>query len=193
MALLILGLVIFLGVHSTRVFADPWRAKMIQRIGPMPWKGLYTVFSIVGFIVLVIGFRHARQESVVLYATPDWMRHVTAVLMMLSFILFVAAYVPKNWFKATFHHPQVLSVKTWAFAHLLCVGVVADVVLFGAFLAWSIVLFAVSRRRDRENNAVYPPGDAVGTTLTIAGGLVAWSIFALLLHGPLIGVRPLGY
>jgi uncharacterized membrane protein len=193
MALLILGLLMFLGVHSTRIAADPWRARMIQRIGPMPWKGLYAVFSIAGFIILVIGFRHARQETAVLYVTPDWMKHVTAVLMMLSMILFVAAYVPRNWFKAKFHHPQVLSVKTWAFAHLLSVGVVADVVLFGAFLVWAIVLFAASRRRDRANHVVYPPGNAVGTTLTIALGLVAWSVFALLLHGPLIGVRPLGY
>lgn len=193
MALLILGLLIFLGVHSTRIFAEGWRAQMIQRIGPMPWKGLYTVFSIVGLVVIVVGFRHARQESTVLYVTPDWMKHVTAVLMMVAFILFVAAYVPKNWFKAKFHHPQVLSVKTWAFAHLLSVGVVADVVLFGAFLVWSIVLFAASRRRDRENRTVYPPGNAVGTTLAIAFGLIAWSVFALLLHGPLIGVRPLGY
>jgi uncharacterized membrane protein len=193
MALLILGLVIFLGVHSTRVFADPWRTRMMQRIGPMPWKGLYSIFSIVGFVVIVIGFRHARQETTVLYVTPDWMKHVTALLMVAAFILFVAAYVPKNWFKAKFHHPQVLSVKTWAFAHLLSVGVVADVVLFGAFLAWAVVMFAVSRRRDRESDVVYPPGNAVGTTLTIAGGLIAWSIFALLLHGPLIGVRPLGY
>jgi uncharacterized membrane protein len=193
MALLILGLVIFLVVHSTRIVADPWRAQIIQRIGPMPWKGLYAVFSIVGFVLLVIGFRHARHETTVLYVTPDWMKHVTAVLMMVSLTFFVAAYVPKNWFKAKFHHPQVLSVKVWAFAHLLSVGVVADVVLFGAFLAWAIVLFAASRRRDRENNIVYPPGNAVGTTLTLALGLVAWSVFALLLHGPLIGVRPLGY
>jgi uncharacterized membrane protein len=193
MALLILGLLIFLGVHSTRVVAEGWRAQMIRRIGPMPWKGLYTVFAIVGFVVLVIGFRQARQESTVLYVTPDWMKHVTAVLMMVAFVFFVAAYVPKNWLKAKFHHPQVLSVKTWAFAHLLSVGVLADVVLFGAFLVWSIVLFAASRRRDRENRTVYPPGNAVGTTLTIAFGLIAWSVFALLLHGPLIGVRPLGY
>lgn len=193
MALLILGLVLFLGIHSTRVFAEPWRARMIQRLGPLPWKGLYSVVSILGFIVLVIGFRHARAETTVLYVTPAWMKHVTAVLMMLAMILFVAAYVPRNWFKARFHHPQVLSVKTWAVAHLLSVGVVADVILFGAFLAWAVVLYIFSRRRDRENNTVYPPGNAVGTTLTLALGLVAWSVFALLLHGPLIGVRPLGY
>jgi uncharacterized membrane protein len=193
MALLILGLVMFLGVHSVRVFANGWRARMIERMGLMPWKGVYSIVSILGFIVLVIGFRHARQESTVLYVTPDWMKHVTALLMMLSMMLFVAAYIPKNWFKAKFHHPQVLSVKTWAFAHLLSVGVVADVVLFGASLVWAIVLYAVSRRRDRENGTVYPPGNAVGTTITVAAGLVAWSVFALLLHGPLIGVRPLGY
>jgi uncharacterized membrane protein len=193
MVLLVLGLVIFLGVHSTRVFAEGWRTSMIQRLGPMPWKGLYSLVSIAGFIVLVIGFRHARQESTVLYVTPDWMKHVTAVLMMLAMILFVAAYVPRNSFKARFHHPQLLSVKTWAVAHLLSVGVLADVVLFGAFLAWAVVSFSAARRRDRASNTVYPPGNAVGTTLAIALGLIAWSIFALLLHGPLIGVRPLGY
>jgi uncharacterized membrane protein len=193
MALLILGLVIFLGVHSVRIFAEPWRAGMIERLGPMRWKGLYAVLSIVGFVILVIGFRHARAETTVLYVTPAWMKHVTAVLMMLAMILFVAAYIPRNWFKARFHHPQLLSVKTWAFAHLLSVGVMADVVLFGAFLVWAVVDFIVSRRRDREQNVVYAPGNAIGTSITVAAGLVAWSVFALLLHGPLIGVRPLGY
>jgi uncharacterized membrane protein len=166
---------------------------MIRRLGRGLWKAVYSLVSIAGFVVLVIGFHQARQESMVLYVTPDWMKHVTAILMMLAMILFVAAYIPKNWFKARFHHPQLLSVKTWAVAHLLSVGVVADVVLFGAFLAWAVVDFIVSRRRDRENNVVYPPGNAIGTTITIAAGLVAWSVFALLLHGPLIGVRPLGY
>ena len=193
MALLIQGLVLILGVHTVRIFAEPWRESMIRRLGPSLWKAVYSLVSIAGFVVLVVGFHQARQESMVLYVTPDWMKHVTAVLMMLAMMLFVAAYIPKNWFKARFHHPQLLSVKTWAFAHLLSVGVVADVVLFGAFLAWAVVDFIVSRRRDRANNVVYPPGNAIGTTITIAAGLVAWSVFALLLHGPLIGVRPLGY
>ncbi|MEJ6021352.1 NnrU family protein [Ramlibacter sp. PS4R-6] len=193
MALMILGLVIFLGVHSTRIFADPWRTAMIQRIGPWPWKGLYALVSILGFVLIVMGFHSAKQESMVLYVTPNWMKHVTALLMMLSMTLFVAAYIPRNWFKARFHHPQVLSVKTWAVAHLLAVGVVADVVLFVSLLVWAALSFSAARKRDRDANTVYPPGNAVGTTITIAAGLVAWSVFALLLHGPLIGVRPLGY
>jgi uncharacterized membrane protein len=121
------------------------------------------------------------------------MVHVTAVLMVLAMILFVAAYIPHNWFKAKFHHPQVLSVKTWAVSHLLTNGEVANVVLMGAFLLWAVLSFRAARQRDRANNTVYAPANAIGTTITIAAGLVAWSVFALLLHGPLIGVRPLGY
>ena len=193
MAILILGLLLFLGVHSTRIFADGWRTQMVAKLGPLPWKGLYAVASILGFIVLVWGFRMARQDTLVLYSTPRWMTHVTALLMILSMILFVAAYIPKNWFKWKFHHPQVLSVKLWAVAHLLSNGVAADVVLFGAFLAWAIFSFRAARIRDRVNNTVYTPPNAIGTSIAVAAGLIAWSVFALLLHGPLIGVRPMGY
>ena len=193
MLILLLGLVLFLGVHSTRIFADGWRTRMIGSLGPLPWKGLYAAASILGFIVIVWGFRLARQESLVLYTTPRWTTHVTALLMIVSMILFVAAYIPRNWFKAKFHHPQVLSVKTWAIAHLLANGVAADVLLFGAFLLWAILSFRAARQRDRANNTVYAPANAIGTTITVAAGLVAWSVFALLLHGPLIGVRPMGY
>jgi uncharacterized membrane protein len=193
MAVLVLGLVLFLGVHSTRIFADGWRTSMIARLGPLPWKGLFAAASIIGFVVLVWGFRMARQDTLVLWTSPAWMKHVTAVLMMVSMILFVSAYIPRNSFKARLHHPMVLSVKVWALAHLLAVGVAADVVLFGALLVWAALSFRAARQRDRANNTVYPPGNAVGTTIAIAVGLVAWSVFAMLLHGPLIGVRPLGY
>jgi len=193
MLILLLGLVLFLGVHSTRIFADDWRTAMIAKMGPLPWKGLYAAASILGFIVIVWGFRIARQDTLVLYSTPRWMTHVTALLMVFSMILFVAAYIPKNWFKAKFHHPQVLSVKTWSIAHLLSNGVAADVLLFGAFLLWAVLSFRAARQRDRAHNTVYAPANAIGTSMTVAAGLVAWSVFALLLHGPLIGVRPLGY
>ncbi len=193
MLILVLGLVLFLGVHSTRIFAGGWRAATIARIGALPWKGAYALVSIIGFVILVIGFKMARQESLVLYVTPAWMKHLTAVLMMVAFVLFFAAYVPRNWFKWKLHHPQALSVKVWSVSHLLSVGVLADVVLFGSFLLWAVVSFSAARRRDRANNTEYGSYSAIGTVVTIALGLVGWSIFALLLHGPLIGVRPLGY
>ena len=193
MSILILGLVLFIGVHSLRVFADGWRTQMIARMGPLPWKGVYSLVSIATFAVLVIGFRMARRDTVVLYSPPPWMMHVTALLMVFAMILFVAAYIPNNWFKARLHHPQALSVKTWAVAHLLSNGVAADVVLFVAMLAWAVLIYSAARKRDRAAGAVYPPGNAIGTSLTVAAGLIAWAVFAMFLHGPLIGVRPLDY
>lgn len=193
MAILVLGLVLFLGVHSVRIFANDWRTAQVAKMGALPWKAAFAAVSIIGFVVIVVGFRMARQDTLVLYVTPAWMKHVTALLMMVAFMLFFAAYIPRNWFKWRFHHPQVLGVKVWALGHLLAVGVLADVVLFGAFLAWAVLSFVAGRRRDRANNTVYAPYNAIGTVATIVAGLVGWSIFALLLHGPLIGVRPLGY
>lgn len=192
MALLILGLVLFLGVHSTRIVADGWRSATIARIGEMPWKGIYSLLSIAGFALLIWGFRAARADTLVLYAPPVWARHLAALLLVLSFILLVAAYVPRNGIKAKLHHPMVLGVKVWALAHLLANGVAADVVLFGAFLAWAVFSYRAARRRDRASNAVYPPGTAAMTALTVVIGVVAWAVFAFMLHGPLIGVRPFG-
>ena len=192
MALLILGLVLFLGAHSTRIFADGWRSSMIARLGPLKWKGLYALVSIIGFVVIIYGYKLAREETTVLWTSPWWMKHVTALLMMFAFVLFVSPYVPRNSFKARLHPPQVLSVKVWALSHLLATGIVAGVVLFGGFLIWAVLSFSAARKRDRAAGTVYPPGNAVGTSIAIAAGLVAWSVFALLLHGPLIGVRPLG-
>jgi uncharacterized membrane protein len=193
MLTLLVGLFLFLGIHSTRIFADDWRTATVAKIGPLPWKGLYSVLSLLGFVVLVWGFRMAKQDTLVLWSSPAWMKHVTAVLMMVSFILIAAAYIPRNSIKARLHHPMVLAVKVWALGHLLSNGVAADVVLFGAFLVWAVLSFRAARQRDRANNTVYPPGNAISTTITIAVGLVGWSVFALFLHGPLIGVRPLGY
>ena len=193
MLTLLVGLFVFLGIHSTRIFADDWRTATVAKIGPLPWKGIYSLLSLLGFVVLVWGFRMARQDTLVLWSSPAWMKHVTAVLMMVSFILIAAAYIPRNSIKARLHHPMVLAVKVWALGHLLSNGVAADVLLFGAFLLWAVLSFRAARQRDRANNTVYPPGNAISTTITIAVGLVGWSVFALFLHGPLIGVRPLGY
>ncbi|MBE7941000.1 MULTISPECIES: NnrU family protein [Ramlibacter] len=192
MAMLVLGLLIFLGAHSVRIFGEGWRTATVARIGPGAWKGLYTLVSIAGFVLIVLGFRAARADTVVLWASPFWMKHLTALLMVLAMVLLAAAYVPRNSIKARLHHPMVLAVKTWALAHLLAVGVLADVVLFGAFLVWAVLDFRSSRQRDRANGTVYPPGTAAGTALTVAVGLVAWAVFAMVLHGLLIGVKPLG-
>jgi uncharacterized membrane protein len=192
MTLLILGLMLFLGVHSTRIVADDWRRATLGRIGERPWKGIYSLLSIAGFVLLVIGYGAARSEPVVLYAPPVWTRHVAALLTIPAFVLLVAAYVPGNAIKRAVGHPMVAGVKIWAFAHLLANGTLADVVLFGAFLVWAILSFIAARRRDRATGRTYPAGPSSRTWLAIAIGLAAWALFAFVLHRPLIGVAPFG-
>lgn len=192
MAYLLAGLLLFLGVHSLRIFADGWRAQQIGRIGPLPWKGLISVLSLAGFALLVWGWGMARQTPVVLWQPPVGMRHAASLLTLLAFVLLAAAYVPGNAIKARFHHPMVLGVKTWALAHLLSNGSVAHVVLFGSFLAWGVLLFIASRRRDRREVTVYAPGRLAPTLVTVVVGVAAWAVFAFKLHGMWIGVRPFG-
>jgi uncharacterized membrane protein len=192
MAYLILGLVLFLGLHSTRIFAEGWRTSMIAKMGAMPWKGLYSVLSIATFVLLVWGYGRARENPVLIWTPPEAMRHVAGLLVLIAFILFVAAYVPRNWFKARLHHPQMLSIKTWAFAHLLANGTLVDIILFGSFLVWAALGFRAARQRDRAAGTVYAPATVQGTIIAIAAGTIAWAAFAFWLHGWLIGVRPFG-
>ena len=191
MPVLILGLVLFLGMHSLRIFADGWRTRQVARLGLKRWKALYALMAIAGFVLICWGFGLARQHPVPLYVPPLWLRHLNALFTLVAFVLFVAARVPRNVFKARLHHPQVLAVKVWAFGHLLATGMLHDVLLFGAFLLWAVVLFIASRRRDRAAGTVYPAGRLQGNVLTVVVGVAAWAAFALWLHLWLIGVNPM--
>jgi len=192
MALLILGLVLFLGVHSTRVFAESWRTRFIAARGTNAWKGMYAVLSIAGFALMLWGFGLARQQPVVLWNPPTWTRHLAALLTLPAFVLLAAAYIPGNAIKARLHHPMVLGVMVWAFSHLLVGRTLAPEVLFGAFLVWAALSFRAARARDRAAGTVYPPGRAGPTVVTVLVGVLAWAGFAAWGHAWLIGVRPFG-
>ena len=192
MIYLIFGLVIFLGVHSMRMVAGDWRTRTRARVGAGAFKGVYSLASLLGLALIIWGYGVARQQPVLLWSPPAAMRHVAALLTLISFVLLAAAYVPGNAIKARVHHPMVLGVKVWALAHLLANGTVAHVVLFGSFLAWAVWNFIASRKRDRAEGTVYPPGRSGATAITVVAGVVAWAVFALLLHGWLIGVKPFG-
>ena len=192
MLILILGLVLFLGVHSTRIVADGWRTAMMGRIGELPWKGVYALLSIVGFVLIVWGFGLARQQPVQLWMPPRGMRHLASLLTLIAFVLLAATYVPHNAIKARLHHPMVLAVKVWALAHLLSNGNLAHVLLFGAFLVWAALSFRAARSRDRAAGTVYAPGTTAGTVTTLLVGTLGWALFAFWAHGALIGMRPMG-
>lgn len=192
MTYLLLGLILFLGIHSTRIFAPAWRERQIARFGAGGWKGLYTLLTLVGLGLIVWGYGEARTAPMILWNPPVAMRHVAALLTLLAFPLVVAAYVPRNHLKAKIGHPMYAGVKLWAFAHLLANGSLADVLLFGGFLAWAVLGFVASRKRDRAAGVTYPAGEALRTVIVLVVGVVAWAGFAMWAHGAWIGVRPFG-
>ena len=191
MAVLIVGLIVFLSVHSVRILADDWRTAQIARIGPKAWKGVYALLSIAGFVLIVWGYGLARQSPVLLYSTPAWTRHSTALLTLGAFVLITAAYVPETRIKARVGHPMVAGVQAWAFAHLLSNGTLADVVLFGSLLVWAVFSYRAALRRDIATNVAYVIGPMSRDIAAVAIGAVAWAAFAFWLHEWLIGVRPL--
>ncbi|MEI7036721.1 NnrU family protein [Fulvimonas yonginensis] len=191
MSILVLGLLIFLGMHSLRMVAPTWRERQRARLGEKRWKALFAVVSLVGFVLLCYGFGMARRHAVLLYVPPLWLQHLNALFTLVAFVLVAAARIPRNHLKAAVGHPQVLGVKVWAFGHLLAAGGLHDVVLFGAFLLWSVALFAVSRRRDRQAGVTYPAGTLAGDLKVAVVGALAWAVFAFWLHRVLIGVDPM--
>lgn len=192
MTYLMLGLVLFLGAHSVRIFADDWRTQTLTRLGEGPWKGLYSLLSLLGLALIAWGFDAARELPIVLWTPPPALRPVAIGLTVLSFVLLAAAYMPGNGIKSRLHHPMLLGVKVWALSHLLVNGMLSHVLLFGSFLLWSVLDFSSARRRDRRAGTVYAPGNLRATVLTCALGLVAWGVFAYGLHGLLMGIKPMG-
>ena len=192
MTLLIIGLLLFLGLHSVRIVAEDFRSAQIARIGPVAWKGLFAVASLVGFGLLVWGYGIARQQPVVLWSSPAWLRPAAALLMLVSFVFLAATYVPGNGIKARLQHPMVLGVKVWALAHLLANNTLADLILFGSFLIWAVFSFRAAKARDRAAGTSRAAGSTARTVITVVVGAAAWAAFALLAHRPLIGVGVAG-
>lgn len=190
MPILILGLVIFLGAHSVRIFADGWRTRTIARIGLKPWKAVYALVSLIGFALLVYGFGVARHAPALLYVPPLALKHLNALFTLVALVLFFASHAPPSHFRAWLHHPMAAGVAVWAAGHLMATGFLHDVVLFGAFLVWAIADFIAGRRRDRREHVAYAAGTARGDIASVVIGVIVWALFAFWLHG-LLRVKPL--
>ncbi|MGQ3053418.1 MAG: NnrU family protein [Roseateles sp.] len=186
---LALGLALFLGIHLTRALAPRWRDAQIARLGEKGWKGVHTVLSLLGFGLIVWGYAQARLDPVALWAPIRGMNHLAALLVLVALILLAAAYVPRNHIKARLKHPMTLSVKVWAFAHLLANNTLADVMLFGSFLVWSVLVFCAARRRPGPAPAAPTAG---GTAATVVAGIALWAFFAFWAHAAWFGIAPLG-
>jgi uncharacterized membrane protein len=188
---LLIGLALFLGIHSLQSLAPEARQNSIARWGELGFKGIYAVLSLVGLVLLVQGYGQARLDPVVLWTPPRGMQHATILLMWVAMVLLVATYVPGNQIKAKLRHPMTLSVKVWALGHLLSNGNLADVILFGGFLIWSVLVFRAARQRDRQSLHSAPEGKLLGTLLAVLVGTGLWAAFLMGgLHLWLVGVMP---
>jgi uncharacterized membrane protein len=199
MTQLILGLILFLGAHSVRIWADGWRNQTIEAYGEKAFKGVYALVSILGFYLLVVGYGEARLQTVALWNPPIFTKHISMLLMLLSSILLMATYIPRNHFKMRLKHPMVLSVKVWALSHLLANGNLADLVLFGSFLIWAVLNFRSARARDRAqvqnsdaNEEAPLKPNLLATLIALFGGMGLWAVITFVLHAKVVGVAPMG-
>jgi uncharacterized membrane protein len=189
MTILIAGLIVFLGIHSIAIFASDWRERMLVQLGPRPWRGLYSLVSIAGFVLLIWGYGIARQEPIVLYIPPYWTRYVTAVLMAPVFPLFLAAYLPGR-IKSATKHPMLAATKLWAAAHLFSNGTLADLLLFGGFLLWAALDRVSFKWRPTRIIRTAPPRP-YNDLIALVVGLAVYFVFTFYLHVRWIGVSPL--
>lgn len=188
MTVLIFGLILFLGTHSISILAAGWRDRTAARIGEKAWQVIYSVLAIAGLVLIVWGYSMARQQPVVLYLPPVAVRHLALSLMIPVFPLLLAAYMPGRIQKAV-GHPMLVAVILWAFSHLLTNGMLADLLLFAPFLAWSLLDLASMRWREARPVEGAPPSKW-NDLIAVVAGLALYGAFVLWLHRWLIGVPP---
>ncbi len=200
MAMLIIGLVIFLVPHSLSILAPQWKREKSQSLGSI-FKAVYAIVSLIGLVLIVYGYSLTRINPVFIWNPPPIMSLISALLLLVAMVLLVAAYVPRNRLKSAVGHPMLVATKVWGFAHLLSNGRLGDMVLFATLMLWAVLLYTTLKRQDRLLSET-TPGDSlkaernetalVPTVITVVLGLGLWAFFAMWLHVRLIGVAPFG-
>lgn len=189
MILLIIGLILFLGIHSVAIVSPQLRNRMVIKFGEKAWKAIYAAVALVGLVLIIKGYAMARMDPTLIYNPPFWLRHVTMLLMLGVFPLLLAAYMPGK-IQSTLKHPMLVATKLWALAHLLSNGMLADVLLFGAILAWAVVE-RISLKRRTPRAIPMAPANKFNDLIAVVGGLALYLIFVFWAHAWLFGVAPM--
>jgi uncharacterized membrane protein len=188
--LLVLGLIVFLGAHAFSM-ARQQRAVVVAKIGAGPYQGLYSLVSLIGIVLISIGYGQYRQTGYIpVWDPPVWTRHLALLLVWFAFVCLAAAYLPGR-IKRALKHPMLVGVKVWAMAHLLANGDLGSIILFGSFLAWAVAARISVKRRDEavpHGAPLKPPSGFRNDALAIVIGTVAYIAFVVWLHPALIGV-----
>ncbi len=184
MTLLVVGIVVFLGIHLLPTVPN-LRERLIARLGQNGYRAMFSVLSIAGFALLVWGF--ATAPVIQVWSPPAWTRWVAIVLMLPAFIFLVAAYVPGR-IKAAVKHPFLVAIKTWALAHLIANGDLASIILFGSFLAYAVYdRIALKGRKPTELIGAAAAGGPRNDLIAVVLGVLFYVVFLVWLHPLLIG------
>jgi uncharacterized membrane protein len=190
LAILILGLATFIGSHVFVSLRDE-RAKLIVRFGELPYKGLFSLVSVLGLVLIVYGFALYRRTGLIpVWYPPDFLRHVSEALMWPAFVFVAAAYIPGN-IKRALKHPMLVGVKLWAFAHLLSNGDLGGIVLFGSILGWAVYDRISLKRRTDPGTPPIPMGDWKNDAVAVVVGTLIYLAVGFVFH-PLAGVPVFG-
>jgi uncharacterized membrane protein len=188
MTLLVIGLILFLGVHSLSIVNDALRNRLAGAMGEWPFKAVYGLISLIGLVLIIQGYSAARLDPTLVYAPPGGLRHLAMLLLVPIFPLLLAAYLPGR-ISRTLKHPMLVAVKLWALAHLLANGMLHDVVLFGAFLAWAVAdRISLKRRTPRKVPSL--PATGMNDAIAVVAGLALYAVTVMWAHQQLFGVAP---
>ncbi len=191
LAVEILGLVLFLGAHVF-VSMRKRRDALILRLGAGPYRGLFVLISIVGVVLIGLGFARYRAAGLIpIWYPPAWTRHIVVALMWPASIMVVAAYIPGN-IKRALKHPMLAGVKTWAVAHLCANGDLGSIILFGAVLAWAVYDRITLKRRADPGAPPIPVGGSRNDLIAIVVGTILYLALGLVFHPIVIGVPAFG-
>jgi uncharacterized membrane protein len=187
LAVEILGLVVFLGAHVFVTMRDR-RAALVAGIGEWPYRGLFSLVSIVGIVLIAYGFASYRAAGfITVWSPPAWTRHIVEILMWPASIMVVAAYIPGN-IKRVLKHPMLVGVKTWAFAHLCANGDLGGMILFASVLAWAVYDRITLKHRGDAGAPPIPVGGAVNDLIAIIVGTIVYFALGFVFHPVVIGV-----
>lgn len=193
MILLLAGLLIFFSTHSVRIAIPAWRGWQIARYGDRIWRGAYSASSLLGLVLIIIGFGEVRWTTPMLWVPPVWAPYATAVLVLLAFVVNAASGVPGNRIKGLVRHPMLTGIALWGAGHLIANGRLGDLLLFGSFVLWALIDFMSCLNRDRLAGVV-PAGGTLRADMTcVLAGLLVWGVFLLFLHRWLFGVSALPF
>ena len=191
LSVMILGLVLFLGVH-TLTTQRAMRSRVIGSMGEGGYKIGYSLASAVGLALIVWGFAKYRSTGWIdVWTPPTAFRHIAVALMLPAVIMVVASYI-RGRIYTTLKHPMLTGIKLWAAVHLLANGDLGSIILFGSFLAWAVFDRITLKRRTDGGGPPIPVGGPGNDLIAVAVGLVAYLALAFAFHPVVIGVPVVG-